>query len=238
MAEPQAPAATPDPAAAPKPVIAPPPAPQPQASPTPAAVPTPPPAAPAPSGDDKQFPWLGDRLTKAKTTAQATLLNELGFPDLEAAKKRLAEAKALEDAQLSEAEKTTKRLAELEPQAARAAALEKRLGTIAEGQFNALSAEQQTAVDAVAQGDPEKRLELISVLAAAGAAAQPAPPPPEPAPPGPPPPATTTPPGSPPTPAPTRSKWDEWQALTDPIAKAVFLRLNKREIDASRPAQT
>lgn len=245
MAEPQAPAAQQQP---PAPVIAPPPAPQPRVDPP---APTlhveaeplkyaPPQAAPAkaPPAGDGDPPWLPERLTKAKAAAQNQLLNELGFPDVESAKKRLEAAKVLEEASLSEAERTAKRLAELEPMAARAAALEQRLAAVVESQFAGLTPEQQSAVDSVAQGDPERRLELISVLAAAGLTA--APPVPvtqtEATTPAATPPATTTPPGSPPAPAPTRTKFDEWQSLTDPIAKAIFLRLNKREIDATRPA--
>lgn len=235
MAEPQAPAAgTPAPADPPAtpttPAVAP------AVAPPAAATP---PEPPTPRSDDSP-PWLPDRLAKAKTTGRTELLNELGFPDIEAAKTAQAEAKALKEASLTDAEKMKLRLQELEPRAARAAALETRLKSIADSQFAALSEQQQGVVDAVAQGDTEKRLELISVLAAAGASPPPAAPPPEPAtPPAPqtPPPANTAPPGAPPVPAPTRTKFEEYQAIQNPMAKALFLRINKREIDASRPAQ-
>jgi len=199
---------------------------------------------------DSEPDWLGPRLKQAQESAQRKLLNELGFPDLEAAKDQIQKAKQIEEASLTEQERVAKRVAELEPQAQRATVLEKRYAALIEEQFAALPEAQRSAIDAVANGDPEKRHEYMSVFRAAGVVDAPASPET-----GPalnngepaagaapdattkPAPVTTTPPGSPPTPAQPRNRWEEYQALTNPMQAAIFYRANKREIEASRPTQ-
>ena len=218
------PQGTPAPAAQPEPVAA------------PAATPAPEPSA-EPRAPQTPPAWLGPRLEQAREAERKRLLNDFGFPDSEALKARLAEAKRLEEATLSEQEKAKLRIQELEPIAQQAKALEEWRDRVVQSQFDALPDHQKEAVDRVAQGDQSKRWEIMSVLSAVGSApASPAAEPPPAAPlPVPASPATTVPGKAPPSPAPVRTKWEEWNAITNPVQKAIFWRSNRKEIELTAP---
>jgi len=196
--------------------------------PAPATKPADPPAPAAISLTNEQ---LKQRLDESKASGTKALLKELGFESPDAAKAALKTLKDLQTAQLTEAEKAAARIKELEPTAARAATLEGTLAKLVEGQFSRLPEAAQKAIDAVAQGNAEKRLELMTVLEASGGLA-PATPAPKPAP------ATVTP---SPAPAPAngvKSKFDEWQEhmKTSPLLGDLFYQNNARAIESSRPA--
>lgn len=118
--------------------------------------------------------WLKDRLAQAEKTTQAKILADLGTSDLSDVKKRLQELDTLKTSQLSERERLEKQIAELTPQAGKAAQLETMVTKMVDVQFGALPEQTQTAVDAVANGDPAKRWELMQVLSAAGSPVAPA----------------------------------------------------------------
>ena len=227
---------------------------------TPAAVQTPapavapiPPAAPAAASakpepkpeakpvktDDQNPAWLPGRLAEAKKAERNALLNELGFPDLESAKARVAKAKELEDATLTEQQRVQQQLEELKPQAERVTTLEAQLKAMVDAEWEVLPEHTRNAIDAVAQGNIEKRLEHIIVEKAKRDPNAPTPAPVVPASPPTAPPATTSPPGAPPAPAQTQTKWEEFQAIPaeQSVRRGLFYRAHRAAIEASKPAQ-
>lgn len=201
----------------------------PAAKPDPAA----PPAAPqTPKASDLPDEALAARLERERKSAEAKLLGSLGVTNADEIKARLKELDDLKTAQLSEAERTQKTIADLTPKAQRAEVLEQRLAAIVEEQFAALPESQRNAIDSVASGNAEKRLELMQVMRAAGLVpiAQP------PAAPKPPPPANTAPPVNAPSPAGSETAWDKYAAITNPTTRSLFYRTHTAEIEASRPA--
>lgn len=204
------------------------PAAQPDPKPDPAPAPDP---KPKTSVNDLPDEALTARLDREKRATETKFLQALGVSDLEAAKAKFKRLDELETEKLSDSEKRDKRIAELEPQASRAAELEQRLAVMVEAQFVELSESQRNAIDAVAQGNAEKRLELMQVMKAAGLA-QPA----LPANPTTAPRANTAPPVNPPTPAGTETAWDKFAALSNPIEKQLFYRAHRAEIEEHRPA--
>lgn len=142
-------------------------------------------AAPVPAaGEDwkamtnEQF---NARLAREREAGTKELLRSLGFDKPEDAKARIAAAKALEDAQKTEAQKTAERVAALEPRARLADEYEKTIKGYAETEFKALPPEAQKLVEAQAGEDAHARLTAINnlrssgVLAKLGAPAAPAP---------------------------------------------------------------
>jgi hypothetical protein len=125
-------------------------------------------------------------------------------------------------------------LAELTPKAQEADELRALLSSSVEAQFNTLPEAARNAIDAVANGDPRERMKLIGVMQAAGiGAAAPATPPA----PGNPPPASAGNAGTPPPrPSGVQSMFEQWDAITDPVARTLFYRVHSREIEGSRTA--
>jgi hypothetical protein len=178
--------------------------------------------------------WLPGRLNQAARSAETKLFAQYKVKDATELESKLKRLDELENERLSESERTQKLLGELKPKAERAAQVEALLGSLVESQFSALPEATRTAIDAVANGNPEERLKLMRVVQAAGLAAPGAPV----VPPAPvrPPPANTAPPANPPPPAGVRSRFDEYQAITNPIQRGIFYQLNAAEIEQTRPA--
>jgi hypothetical protein len=177
---------------------------------------------------------LNDRIAQAKRAA----LKDLGFDDSAAAKAALEAGKAASEAQMTEVERLQKRAQDAEALTASLPATEKAAGEAVEALILALPADQQKAVRSQAGEDWKAALKLVTFLRDAGLNSAPAPstatadalanPPP----------ATTGPAGAPPSPAPTRTKFDEYAAIKNPSARSIFYRANRAEIDATRPADS
>lgn len=189
---------------------------------------------PAPAAISLTNEQLKQRLDESKASGTKAVLKSLGFESEDAAKAALKTLKDLQTAQLTDAEKRDARIKELEPLATRATALEGTLAKLVEGQFSRLSEAAQKAIDAVAQGNAEKRLELMTVLEASGGLTPAAPPGPAPKPA----PASITPSPAPAPAAGVKTKFDEWQELqkTNSLLGDLFFTQNQRAIEASRPA--
>jgi hypothetical protein len=178
---------------------------------------------------------LRDRLDETRRTAESAALKALGFDTKEQADAFLRTAKALQDAQLTEAQKQQKLLEELTPKAQRADALAARVKAYADREFSTLPEAVQKAIDETANGDPEKRLDLVEMmrksglLATSGAAA----PAPAPAPAN-----AGAGQGVPPKPTNAQTPYDQWQALVasgKQIHADLFYQANVPAIAASRP---
>jgi hypothetical protein len=157
------------------------PAPQAPAAPAPAPAPAAQPAAPAagetvvptiasqPQGDPN---WLKDRIAQAKRSAeseaQAKLLKDLGVDNVEAAKARIAAAKAAEDASKTELQKVTERANALAAEAARATKLAEVVSARAGYELASLTEAQQQAVKDLAGDDPAMQLQTIDRLKKGG----------------------------------------------------------------------
>jgi len=186
--------------------------------------------------DPNNPPWLPERLKSAKATAQRELLESLGVKDGDELKTALAELKTLKTSTLTEAQQKDARIKELEPQAAEALRVKATLKALVDERFAALPEAQQQAIDAIAEGDPERRLQMLRVRDALVATQTPTTPaaPPKPTP------ATTTPPGAPPAPA-TPAAPDtpftiyERKLTEDPMGASIFYRINAVSIEKSRP---
>lgn len=186
--------------------------------------------------------WLAPRLQEAKDAAVNTLLKGSGLTTADELKTKLTRLAELEQAQLTESERVAKQLEDLKPKAERLGHVEQLLAKVVETQFSALPETVKTAIDAQAGGDPEKRLQLLSVMQASGllpASSLPLPAPtPAPAPAPAPKPADTAPPGKPPAPSGTSTKYDEWNAMPEGAMKSLYFGANIHEIERSRPAQS
>lgn len=175
------------------------------------------------------------RLAEEGTKAERKFLKSLGFEKAEDLQTVLTTARALQDAQKTDAEKAAARIKELEPQAARAATLAKRFEASVAVDFEKLPENIQKAIDKVADGDAEKRFDQMQVLRDAGLlGAVPA------APANPKAPANVAPPGTPPPPSGVKSKFQEWSELRakSPVHASVFFQLHGPAIEASRPADS
>jgi len=125
---------------------------------------------------------LTKRLESAKASERAALLKELGFESIDAAKAAKAAQAAAEEAAKSEAQKATEERARLLKEAERAKSLSTTLASHSKLQLDTLTAEQQSAVRAVAGDDAELQLRTIDALKPTWAAATPAAPAQNPAP--------------------------------------------------------
>jgi hypothetical protein len=199
---------------------------------TPAPSAQPPAVAPTPAVDENPA-WLNGRLQQARKSAVTDFLGELGFKDPKEAKAALDKLQSLETASLSEKERVEKQIQELTPKAAKAERLEGLFKSLVDSKFGTLTEKQQQAIDAKANGDPERRWEIMDVMEAAGAltpaAASPALPAAKQ-------PASTSP-GAPPPPppAPAQTPRSKWEAMkkTDPMQASLFYQLNRAAIEQS-----
>jgi hypothetical protein len=180
------------------------------------------------------------RLAETADAGRKAALKELGVENLDAAKQLLADAKKRAEADMTEQQKATARIAELEPLARRASVQDAVLKQTAEQQLGTLPESTRKFIEATTSADdPVARLTAINAARAHGLGAAPAGSAP-PAPPAPPNPSTTLAPGGPATPPAvgTASKYQEWQALREKgqtIRAANFYKTHTSAIEASRP---
>ncbi len=176
-----------------------------------------------------------ERLASQSATAQRKLAKDFGFDSPEAMKAALDKGKALEAEKLTEAEKSAKRIKELEPHEGRAKALEEQIAKIVSSKFDKLTDAVKEAIDVIAGGDPQKRLAQIEFMEAT-AAAVPVPPVVIPPPAGPL--TKAAPGGAPPPPSGGTTKFQEWKAMEakSPLGASIFYRANALAIEESRPA--
>jgi len=206
--------------------------PTPQGTPAPipppsADPPAPPPASPT-AGADPSPTWLPERLKQARQAERKALLESFGVKDGDELKTRLQKLQELETSQLSEQERTAKMLDELRPKAEAGERVSALFASVVEKQFAELPEQTQAAIDARANGDAEKRWDLMQVVAATA--------PTQPVSPSAPRPANT--PAAPPAPTPgnPQTAFDRWQALkaSDATAASIFYQSHSSEIDQSR----
>lgn len=124
---------------------------------------------------EKDENWLKGRLDQAKKSGQKELLKSLGVDKPEDVKAALDRLKVLDEEKLTTEQKTAAKLAELEPKASRAVALEATVKAYADKELAGLSELQRAAVTNLAGEDPERVLKTIESLrptwgASAGAA--------------------------------------------------------------------
>ena len=218
------------------------------AEPTPATVdPTaalnvqaPPPAAPAPAAApnpvqaaDLPPQALKDRLDHTRSKAENDLLAKLGGGKAEDIAAKLKRLQELEDATLSDRERSEKQIAELRVQAAEAERYRKLFGEQTAVELAALSEEQRAAVQAYAGEDPVEQHRMIRAFHMAAGSAPAAGTPPAEVAPSFVSPATTVPAGTAPLPASgQKTKAEQWAELRerDPIAGQLYHQHNAREI--------
>jgi len=180
---------------------------------------------------------LKERLAEERGKGTAALLKDLGFEKPDDLKGALGKLKELQDASLSEKERSDKKLQELTTRTTQLEATDKLFRQVVDQQFAKLPEAAQQAIDVVANGDPVQRFTLMQVAAAMQTAPTPATPttPPGPAPK--PPPASS---GPGPNPAPSaaaQTKFQEWEAMKarSPMLGDIFYQNNQREIERTRP---
>lgn len=117
--------------------------------------------------------WIKPRLEREAAAAEARILKSLGVSSVDEAKAKFADAQKVLDAQLSEQERQNKRLAELEPTAARVGALEATVREYADRELAGLTDLQRASVASLAGDDPAKILKALEVLRPTWAAAKP-----------------------------------------------------------------
>lgn len=208
-------------------------------------------SAPAPIGITSD--QLKARLDETRDKTRSDVLKELGFPSLTEGKKALEALKKLQDAQLSEQERTAKELSELRSASSRYEQHSKLFASMVEGEIAKLPEAARAAIDEQSADNPDERYRLLNFMRKVGipmsaaadgsanqaqpsAAAQP---------------VAATP--SLPAPAPKpvnagavpipprgvtpRSKYEEWQekAKFNQVAGDLFFQLNAAEIERTRP---
>lgn len=204
-----------------------------------AAPPTDKPAAPAEVHLTSDA--LAKRLEEERASARTRLLKELGYEKAEDLKGALAKAKSIEDASLTEQQRTAKLLEELTPKAKRADTLSATLTKFLAAEEAAIPEAKRGLLDLAPLSDnPEARLEWIATAKARGLFTDAAPQPPALPPPAKP--ATTLAPSGPATPkAPgTLTAYEQHQALVksgQTLRAAAYAQLHAREIAASKPQQ-
>jgi len=174
-------------------------------------------------------------LAQAGRAANTRLLSEFGAKDPSEVKAQLAELAELKKASMTEAEKRQAEIDALKPKAERAERLGTLTNKIVGDLFDALPEAQRTAIDKVANGDPEQRWQLMQLIRDASPAGA--------TPESPKPPASTTPAGAPPppaSPAAPETPYQVWQRKTkeDPIGAGIFYAANALAIEKSMPAPT
>lgn len=129
--------------------------------------------APAPDKPRVKADELPPDALKARLEAEAektrrAVLAELGVTDTKDAKAALDELKKRRDAEKTEQERLTARVAELEAQAARAGALSTIIAGRAASELGALSDKTRAYVTAEAGDDPARQLATIDRMRASG----------------------------------------------------------------------
>lgn len=120
------------------------------------------PAAVPPIGEPE---WLPKRIEQARKNAEAETLKALGVDSLDAAKSAIAAAKAKAESEKGYETRATEATAQAAALAAENARLLDSTKEYAARMMVGLTAEQQTAVKALAGEDPARTLSTISALA-------------------------------------------------------------------------
>lgn len=188
---------------------------------------------------------LKARLDETRGAERAKLLKKFGVDSEAALEQRLKKLGEMEQASLTEQEKTAARVKELEATAARATALEQRLAREVERKVAALPEAQRAKLVEKAGDDLNKRLEYLDILEEFGAlgSAPPGPSPstssPSPAAKPPAPPANTSGGANAPRPTAAQTKFEEYEdtrkRLGD-MAGEIFYRKHRLDIEKTRPA--
>ncbi len=136
--------------------------------------------APAPDKPRVKADDLPPEALKARLEAEAektrrAVLAELGVTDTKDAKAGLAELKKRQDAEKTESERLTARVAELEAQAAKASGYAAVIANRAVAELGALNDKARAYVTAAAGDDPAKQLATIDQMRASGLLETPAP---------------------------------------------------------------
>lgn len=213
---------------------------------TPAIQPAAKPSVAAPNVRSMPADEFNKRLAEAAAAGEKKALAALGVDKPDDLKARLARLKELEDAQLSDKERTEKKLAELQALAEAGKSVSSVAEDAVKELYDALPEHIRAAVDELKPKNAEERLKYVRAFRKAGltsaplgnqpasqepsAASQPA------APPAPAAPANSgVAPGAP-KPA-SRTKLDEYQELSakNPYAAGAFYQANKAAIEAARP---
>ena len=126
---------------------------------------------PAPKPAAEKPEWLDARLAQAKSS----VLKELGFESLEAAKAAATAIKAAEEAKRTDAQRAASLENDLKATKAEKEAMAQTLGVYAKSQMGALTEAQRAAVTALAGDDPVKQIQTIDALRSTWAGAVPAP---------------------------------------------------------------
>ncbi len=209
--------------------------PNPPAPPPAAATPPAPAAVPQPA--DENQPWFKERLEQARRVEREALLAEIGAKDPKAAKAAVEAAnKAAEEAK-TVADKLTETASKLTSATSEAERLKGITTEWATRQMMALTAEQQSAVKAIAGDDPGSQLKAITALAPTWAAAAPPAPPAKPAPPAS---GTAPPPNAPPGTIVSEPNHKEVHAAllkTNPFAAASYALEHLRDVFPEQPQQ-
>lgn len=189
-------------------------------------------------------------VAQASSKATNDLLAKLGAKTPDEISEVLGRFRQNEEAQKSELQKLVEFKTKAEQELASANAYRERFGAMLSKQIEGLSPERKAALTALAGDEPLKLAQALDVLGPTWATppaetpkgeppktetgpanAKPnlAPPPPaaKPA-------SASMPVGAPP-PAGVRTKWEEYAAIPDSIAKDLFYSVNSKEIEASRP---
>lgn len=131
-----------------------------------------PPAAPSSQPDDKDPPWLPERLARAQKSAtkegeekgRKALLAELGIDDPEVVKKLVVDKKRRDEEQKSLEQKFAEREAKLAEYDAKLKQYHAATASLANEQLAALPEDRKAVVLKLAGDDPAKQLETIATL--------------------------------------------------------------------------
>ena len=121
-------------------------------------------AAPVDSEPTTDPGWLANRLDRAKASASANTLKDLGADSIDSVKTQLAELADLKASQLSEQERVSVERDALKVKADRSDALEKSITAYADRELAGLTEAQSTAVKAIAGADAARILSTIDSL--------------------------------------------------------------------------
>jgi hypothetical protein len=175
--------------------------------------------------------WLPRRLDEAKRSAQRQVFEQYGVKSQAELDAKFQRLKELEDAQLTDQERTKKQLDELAAKAQAGERYRESFAKLVDAEFGKLTDEQRQAIDRQAAGDPDRRWQLMELAAAfqqpATGTTRPA--------------ANSTNPAAPrpPSPVPAKTPFEtflEMKAMSPNLA-AIFYTNNKTAIEKSRPSQ-
>ena len=131
---------------------------------TPVLAPAPAPAAPAVAPPSADPEWLNGRIAQAKQSAQAELLKSLGVQNVDDVKAAIASANAKAEAEKTAETRAAELKSRLDAETARAGEQGKVIAEFAGRQMGVLTAEQKSAVMAIAGDDAGAQLRAIAAL--------------------------------------------------------------------------